>query len=512
VAQGPFRSVPPTEIRRTAPPTAAPVETSGADPLELVGFALRAARRHWTLCLAVWVAASALGIGIVYALPLTYESTAKFYITQNNAVTAALANGRRQDDSTGSLRGLQESVISQDNLISMIREAKLADRWPQTRTWALRLKDSIQTSLVGPPSTADTERALLDMLKISIWVNSEDNTSIRFTAHWRNAQDAFTLVDLARRNFFAGRSSDQFSAIKRAISVLELQLKQADDAVEPAVKEMQALVLKASLAAANVPKAPAAGSNVAGLRPRQVAPQKPLVASSDLVSSERLQEVRRAERALSEPWQRRQADLRVQMAELRTVFGPAHPLVAQQEAKLLAASELPAELAKLKQEEAALTEQLTTLGTAPEPAAATEPRRIGGSGSSAPIITLDRPEDPEVAAARTRVEATLSKAREFSQRLDAVRLEFATAEAGEKYRYSVVEAPEVPRKPIKPKRPVLLAAALAVALLLGFIAGALRELSTGQLLESWQVRRLGLELLGDVELPNPKKTSLRNRA
>jgi uncharacterized protein involved in exopolysaccharide biosynthesis len=85
-------------------------------------------------------------------------------------------------------------------------------------------------------------------------------------------------------------------------------------------------------------------------------------------------------------------------------------------------------------------------------------------------------------------------------RIDSARIEQDTARAAFKYRYSVVRPASVPRKPEKPNVPVLIAAAVIAALFLGLVVGALRDFTSGRLVEPWQVERaLGLQVLSKVK-------------
>jgi uncharacterized protein involved in exopolysaccharide biosynthesis len=490
VVQGPVR---PGVARDSK---AAPVRSASSDdraavsPLELLGFVARAARRHLLSCVSLFALVALVGVAAVYAIPPVYESTAKIYVTQNSALTASLASGRRGDDVSAALRGLREAVLNQENLLALVREAKLADSWQRTRTWPLRWKDQIMAALFGAPSKADVERALVEILETNMWVYAEEGTSIRFTAWWRDPEAAFRLVQLAQRNFLNGRTNDEVASINRAIALLEAEQKRADDAIGPAIKDMQQALAKAR---DRSPPQPATAAQPSGAPPR-VAPA-PIVSE---VNVERLQEIRRAQREVLDPWQRRLADLKFQLTELRAIFGPAHPTVTQQEAKLAAASETPPELARLRDEEAELVESVRGVGTAAEPVGTV--RRPTTAQPVRLPAALPREEDPELAAARVRIETALGKSRDVSSRLDAARMEFATAEASAKHRYAVVEAPEQPNRPFKPKRPVLLAGVLAAALLLGFLTGAARELATGRLVEAWQVRKLGLDVIGEIDL------------
>ena len=494
MTQGSVRPMAPREP--LAPVKAASPDRSAATPLELLLFVLRSARRHWWLCLLIGLLTACVGVAVVFAIPSTYESTAKIYVTQNSALTASLASGsRRGDDASSALRGLREAVLNEENLLALVREAKLVESWGRTRTWALRLKDQLMVALLGPLKVSDTEKILVEMLEDSLWVTAEDGTSIRFTVWWRDPEAAFRVTELAQKRFLETRLSDETASIARAITLLEAQQQQADAAIEPAIKEMQRVLEKAR--AQGTLKQREAGESAAKAAPLPKPSTPPVSSAAAEASMERLQEIRRAQRELLEPWQRRLADLRFQLTELRAIFGPAHPTVTQQEAKVSAASESPPELERLRREEAEL---LASLGRGEPAGEATTTRRPMSTPARPVLPAVERDEDPEVAAARVRVEAALAKSRDVSERLDAAHMEHATSQAGAKFRYAVVEAPEIPRKPFKPKRAVLLGGALAAALLLGLLSGAARELSTGRMVEAWQVRRLGLDVIGEIDL------------
>jgi uncharacterized protein involved in exopolysaccharide biosynthesis len=87
-------------------------------------------------------------------------------------------------------------------------------------------------------------------------------------------------------------------------------------------------------------------------------------------------------------------------------------------------------------------------------------------------------------------------------RLNSARIELDTARAAFKYRYSIVRPPQLPKRALKPKVPVVLGGAVLGATVLALIAAVLADLRSGRILETWQVERtLGLEVLG--QLPRP---------
>ena len=206
-----------------------------------------------------------------------------------------------------------------------------------------------------------------------------------------------------------------------------------------------------------------------------------------------------------EPWQRLNAELKFKLTELRASYGPQHPAVRQQEARVSAASLPPPELLDLKQQEQALLASIASFVGEASEATSSRSLGIGPRVPGAGLRLESDSEDPELDATRVRLNAALDKARDVRDRLDAARMEMATASVSFKYRYAVVESAEVSRKPTKPKRELLYGIAVGVALLLGMLVGAARELMTGRLVEPWQVRSLGLDILAEVNLQEPPR-------
>jgi uncharacterized protein involved in exopolysaccharide biosynthesis len=87
-------------------------------------------------------------------------------------------------------------------------------------------------------------------------------------------------------------------------------------------------------------------------------------------------------------------------------------------------------------------------------------------------------------------------------RINSARIELDTARAAFKYRYSVIRPPQLPKRPEKPKVPLVIAAGVLAAMTLAVLAAALSDLRSGRILEPWQVERaLELEVLGQVPRP-----------
>ncbi|MEY4580307.1 MAG: hypothetical protein RL701_5010 [Pseudomonadota bacterium] len=468
--------------------------------MEIARFLLDAAKRNRWTCIGVGVLVALLGTAVVSALPRTYQSTSKIYASSTGLITSQLTSGRRLLGDDAALRDISESVFNHANLVSLIRDAKLVETWPQTRNWFQRSIDRTRVALRGPTSPEDMEDMLLPMLEQSIAVKAEDSASIRFHASWRDAGVAQKLTELLQRNYLASKESEELAAITRATTVLEGELKLADAAFAPAVSELReqitALREQSKSKLAQSERVPAAAPSTVNTVVRSVtAPPLELTA--------KLGALRDEERLILEPWQRRNADLKFQLADLSAVYGPAHPAVVQLESKLKASSAEPVELLDLRQREAELKAGLANWAVTGHASTATSTL---GAITARPLREQDSlrelvaniADDPRLAPARIQLEAVLRKSQEMKGRLDAARMERAIVQVGFKYRYREIEPARYWEKPIKPKLPALMAGVVVATLVIGFLAGAARELISGRIMEEWQVRQLGVEVVARI--------------
>jgi hypothetical protein len=114
-------------------------------------------------------------------------------------------------------------------------------------------------------------------------------------------------------------------------------------------------------------------------------------------------------------------------------------------------------------------------------------------------------EAPKVIAARAGLMRALEDYDKVISRLSSAQLQATTAKVSFAARFIVVAEPEFPRKPIKPLRLIVSISSVMAAVLLGFLAGALRDLFSGVIYESWQLRPLGLRSLGALDVPKRLK-------
>jgi polysaccharide biosynthesis transport protein len=490
--------------------------TTSVSAAEWLRFIMGASKRHVALGVAAALVIAVLGVTVAIVLPPTYEASSKILVAQNAAVTPMLSNPSRSMPTVDPMRGVSEIVMRRENLESIIEEAKLVDQWAKTRDLPHRLKDTFSELVSGPVPRSEVVKALVTMLETALSVRPEDSVSIRIHVLWRDPVMAQAIAKLALKKFFDARGNQEKAPISAAIEILEDELKKAGEAIEPEFANVGRAREKArgggKKADAGVEAAPA-GSAPPVMQYVRSSPTPKPAATPNATLSAKLAEIRAQQREIQEPWQRQLQEARAKLAEEQNKgYGPAHPSIVQQEARVQAASVEPPTLVNLRQEERDLLAQIQTgqlVGDTAAPAGGHWVARPAtpstpGAPAAAPML-LD--EDPEVAAARAKLMSAISKYTDVKEHLDAARIELTTAETAFKFRYIVVAEPELPRKPVKPNRPILILGSIAAALLAGFVAGAIRELLTGRVIEPFQVKQLGLPLLADVTLPGPQQDS-----
>jgi uncharacterized protein involved in exopolysaccharide biosynthesis len=475
--------------------------STGVSPEEWLRFVVAAARRHVMLGVASLVMVASIGVAISIAIPPMYEASSKILVSQGALATAALSNPNRQLPVVDPMRGVADITMTRENLESIIRDTGLIDHWSATRSPLLKAKDWMWSLVMGPLPESDRLRALIGVLETRLSVKADDATSIRIQVFWGDREMVVKLAKAVRDKFLQARVAQETSVISAAIGVIEDELKRAGDAIEPAlgaVVRAREKSREAKLGAAPGDAGATATGEPAAAPTATYVRAAPKPQGPDPAVSSKLAEIRQAERNVQEPWQRRLTELRLQLADLRSQYGTAHPLVVQQEAKIRDATAEPSELASLREEERALISRIESGQLVPaDTAGHWVPNRAAGAAPAGPMLLE---EDPEVSAARAKLMSAVGKYDELKNRMDAARIELTTTEIAFKYRYVVVAEPELPRKPIKPNRPALILASLAAGIVAGFLAGAIRELTSGRIVEPWQVKQIGLPLLADVSL------------
>jgi uncharacterized protein involved in exopolysaccharide biosynthesis len=475
---------------------------------EWIDFIRGAARRHAALGAGIGAVIAVVGIVVSLILPAAYESSGKILVTQNAAVTDTLSNPSGTNPAVDPMRGVTEIVMRKENLEGIVRETNMIEQWAATRSAVYRLKDSLQATLFGPLTEADKMKALVAMLENQLVVRPEDTVSIRIRAMWRDPQMAFAIAKLAQKKFLDARGNQEKAPITAAIDILEDELKKAAEDIEPEFANVGHALQKAR-APEKIPVLPSPSASAPPVM-QYVRPQAaPRPAGPNPTLSAKLAEIRQHEREVQDPWQANLTAARLKLSELKGTYGPMHPSVVQQEARVRELAIEPPTLVNLRQEEHDLLAQIETgslVGDTSAPGGRWVPRPMGLGAPSSPNAPMMVDENPEVAAARAKLMSAISKYSDVKDRLDAARIKLTTAETAFKFRYVTVADPEIPTKPVKPNRPVLILASIAAGLVAALLAGAVKELLSGRVIEPWQVKQIGLPLLAEVSLTDHTKS------
>jgi uncharacterized protein involved in exopolysaccharide biosynthesis len=471
---------------------------SDADDIQLIdfqallnwgGFVVHSMRRRRRLALLAFLSGLLATVTVWVVLPRTYQVEAQL-LAQRNTVMPALGNpGRKVPlEADSPTRGAAEAVMRRDNLLSLMKQTDLLNRWHQTRPRLLRFKDRVMNFIGGPPSEEDQTDAMVGFLERRLTVVTGEAT-VTISIDWPEPQLAYRLVDTALQNFLEQRRAVEVSTIAETISILEGHAASLREAIDGAMDDLKRARDPASA------RAPG-GSGSPPAAPKRDPAQEALRAELAEVRL-MLQAKRRAITQLEEFRRHRLAELQAELDQQRAVYADAHPNVVKLEQSISALQEDSPQLIALRKDESDLMADGAKLaGTHLE----TSPSRPApgelGPGRRSDSDELGRE------YARTRLRFAMEKYDGLMERIDSARIELDTARAAFKYRYSVIRPPAFPKRPLKPKLPIIFGGGVLASILLALLVATLADARSGRVLESWQVEKLlGLPVLGKVPRP-----------
>ncbi|HXN31889.1 MAG TPA: hypothetical protein VN894_08510 [Polyangiaceae bacterium] len=475
---------------------------------ELTGFVLRAGRRRRKLAVMTFFTVAALGLTAAATMPKTYSSQVKIFVQGSSGMRTLSGSNQdmnRVDDPT---KNVGNMIMRHDNLVALVRQANLADRFEEARAPALRVKDHIFTWMYGPPSDEDKLRALVGILEKTLDIVTNETTLV-ITVDWPSPQMAFDLVTLVQKNFLEARYDSDLAVITDSIAVLQEHAKTGLEKVDAALEEYQKAVTAA------LPPLPSAAApawrGYAAPAPRPGGAPGASTPAVDPSVSLALEEVRLKTRALEHERQALLDSLKQQLVQAQLTLTPMHPTVIALQQKIEAMSLPSPELLRLKDEERSLLAQLAPV---PAPSAsvappAPAPQLFGPPATgemppapSASAAPQARPglEDGPTRLARSRLEAAIQTYENSMARIDAANVELDITRRAYKYRYTILTPAELPSKPKKPVAQIVGVGSVLGAILLAFLLAAIADVAGGLVLEPWQVRRrLKLEVLGEID-------------
>lgn len=480
---------------------------------ELVGFALRAARRRLGLTIATFAIVAGLGVTAAKVMPRVYAAQVKLLAQRSAPIRMLTAPNPNMDSADNPTKNVVAMVMGQESLVSLAKDANLVERFEASRPRILQLKDSLMQRLFGAPSDQDKLLGMAYTLEKHLNVETDEMT-VTITVEWTDPQAAYDLVTLVQRNFSEARYDSDVAVISASIAVLEEHAKNELAKVDEELEEYNKHVVEKSKL---THVAPTRGALARALRLPATDPlagnDGPVVPDPELTAT--LEEKRLRIRALEESQQRTVDALRAELQKQQLALTPLHPTVVALQQQLDVASQPSQELAQLRADVRALMAQIAPPRAAPpRPVASSLPALLGvasstasasASGDTAPPLLKDEVLGP-LALSESRLSLAMKAYQEALARLDAAKVELEIARTIYKQRYKVLTPAEVPKGPKKATARMVAMGSLVGGGMLAILLAMALDLMGGAVLESWQIRRrLKLEVLGELDSPSPSQ-------
>lgn len=453
---------------------------------ERIAEAARSARRRKGLSFVVVMICGALTVlGAIFA-PRNYEVEARVLVQR----TQAIAGGQQpQPLSAEEMRNIakeyEEQVMAHDNIIAIVKQRNLVERWDDMRQPHRRLIDKINRKLGKPAPTDDEKYDALVMNiqnRLKVWV---DATTVTVKLEWSEPEAARDIVDAAVKNFLEARFQSEVGVIPEQIKILETSVTQAHKNLEGAATE---LVRQQKLAN------PRERVNVViPMLPNGVQERAP-VETSDPALRARLDNVHQQIAVLQEAKIRREAELSQELIQKRQTLAEAHPEIIALKQTIEATRADSPQLTKLRAEERDIMNEVTARQRAAAEARAHDPKPAVRVVAAAPPV-----EAPVIGATKSAQDAQVqfdAFTKQYSDQvnqLDEARRGLHFNEFAFKNRYKVVHPAEIP---VGPKRPVgIIAIAIGILATIASVlaAAGLADRFSGIFFEPRDVRdRLGL--------------------
>lgn len=473
---------------------------------ETLGFVLRSPRRRPRLAATTFVLVAAFGLTIAAALPRTYNAEVKLLAQRTSVIRALSSSNKDVGAADNPTKNVADMIMRHENLVALVKQADLVDRFYATRPPMLRFKDDVVAWMGGPRSEQDKLRGVVGTLEKRLTVTTDEATVV-ISVDWPEPQMAYELVTLVQKNFLEARYDSDVAVITDSIAVLQEHAKSEATQVDAAIEAYQRVSAEQAgkVALLRAPAPPVGAASRA--RP----PATNSAVPSSLVDPElakSLEEKRREIRAIESERQRQLDGLKQQLAQAQLTLTPMHPAVIAVQQKIDALAVPNPELARLKDEERGLMAQIAPTfsapPSAPQPLGASPPAAGAPPGTAAPppLPQSFFGEDGPTQLAHSKLEAAIRSYENAMERVDAANVELDITRTAFKYRYTVVTPAELPSGPKKAMGPLVGIASVLGAALLALLVAALADLAAGRVLESWQVRRrLKIEVLGELEMP-----------
>jgi uncharacterized protein involved in exopolysaccharide biosynthesis len=437
-------------------------------------FVLRAPGRHKALAIACFLAIVGGAATSLVVLPKRYQVRATI-LTQPNPLFIDIAQ------SGGLTQAAREIILRRDNVVALLKQTKFVERHEATRAPAARFKAWLFDRIRGPRTREQRLEEAADAVEERLAIGVGATGTLDLSFEWSNAELTFDVVQAAIQSFIESRYAAEVSSIAETIAILEEHATRLNHDIGVRTKEVQSLEheLRPTRRPAYVRR-----------------PTRRILHDEDLPKLEaRLAEKRRALAEVEDYRRRQVSDLQAQLVQQQTIYADRHPVLEATRRNIAALSVQSPAVDSLRSEVAELERDVIGRGAHPAEAVREQPfaSTIPDLGSS-PIT-----EDPRLEYERYKLGLMVRQENALLERIDTARLTMDTANAGFKYRYSVVSPPQVPKGPVSPRQNRVLAGGLIGGLLFALFACVAVDLWGGRVVERWQLeRQLGVEVIGEV--------------
>jgi uncharacterized protein involved in exopolysaccharide biosynthesis len=485
---------------------------------EIAGFVLRAPRRRPKLVAAVFLVVASMGVLLGMAMPKTYNSQVKL-LAQRTALHALTGQNNGVEDNP--TKNVADMIMRRDNLVALAKESNLVNRASEGKSKILRLKDDLMGKLFGAPSEADMLNMMVNTLAAKLEVTVTEDSEVVISVNWSDPKLAYDLVTLVQKNFLEARYDSDVAVINDSIQVLEEHAKSELARVDKELDEYAKIVAARAVkpASTGVPVVVAApGGRTIVVRPAAA----PAAAIVDPELAKELEDKRAQMRSLEDARQRMLDNLNQQLAQAQLTLTPMHPTVIGLQQQIAQMQEPSPELSQLRSEVRALMAQIAgppavaaaSAGMAappptvmrvlppPRPLTATESPDAGTEAELLPVAPPNTEHDGPLQLAQSQLELAIRSYEDALMRLDASKVELDITGASYKHRYTVVTPAELPRGPKKSLGRIIEIASVFGGLLLALLLATGLDMLSGVIFENWQVRRLKLDILGELENPS----------
>ncbi len=422
-----------------------------------------ALRRHRVSIVVITVLFAIAGAVTGALSPRWYSTDARLLVRKADVMPALASPRRSVPVGTDSLtQSAGDLVRDRQALGAIIDNYDLVARWAQERPAVLRFKDSVMARISGPVSDAELKEMLIDVLaqRISVRVDGE---VIVVSARWTDPATTVDVVEGATEAYLQARRRVDIDAIAETHTLLT----RTADAVRVDVEQQIAV---STLTQHLRPVRPVRTTRT---------PEMPRLAADPLASL-RTQALaaRKASEAAAEAHRASVRTLENQLQDRLTRETDRHPDVMALRRQIDLAQVVPVAVLDAQEDAMRLTSEYVASGgraadlTGDQPVvAAPMPER------AVPIVNVTQGPDEDDATlyARSLLESSITTYQDLLERLSNTRIELETARAAFDYRYTVVSAARLPRKPDAPNVLLIVIGALMAGAATGVFRAVVRE-------------------------------------